>query len=45
MGKSTYCFTTRAEAEFVQVHFGGEFVDPNNLGAVVAGEQREQLKR
>jgi hypothetical protein len=27
-----YCFATRADAEFVQMHFGGEFVDPNNLG-------------
>jgi len=27
-----YCFTTRAEAEFVQMHFCGEFVDPKTLG-------------
>jgi hypothetical protein len=27
-----YCFSTRADAEFVQMHFGGEFIDPNNLG-------------
>jgi hypothetical protein len=27
-----YCFATRADAEFVQMHFGGEFIDPRNLG-------------
>jgi hypothetical protein len=27
-----YCFADRSDAEFVQMHFGGEFVDPNNLG-------------
>jgi hypothetical protein len=27
-----YCFSSRDDAEFVQMHFGGEFVDPNNLG-------------
>jgi hypothetical protein len=27
-----YCFATRADAEFVQLHFGGEFVDRSNLG-------------
>jgi len=27
-----YCFADRSDAEFVQMHFGGEFVDPDNLG-------------
>jgi hypothetical protein len=27
-----YCFAMRTDAEFVQMHFGGEFIDPNNLG-------------
>ena len=27
-----YCFTERRDAEFVQMHFGGEFIDPRNLG-------------
>ena len=27
-----YCFASRSDAEFVQMHFGGEFVDPRNLG-------------
>jgi hypothetical protein len=27
-----YCFAERGDAEFVQMHFGGEFVDPSNLG-------------
>jgi hypothetical protein len=27
-----YCFAERGDAEFVQMHFGGEFVDPRNLG-------------
>jgi hypothetical protein len=31
-GRSTYCFADRSDAEFVQMHCGGEFVDPNNLG-------------
>ena len=26
-----YCFASRNDAEFVQIHFGGEFVDPRNL--------------
>jgi hypothetical protein len=29
-----YCFSERCDAEYVQMHFGGEFVDPNNLGGV-----------
>jgi hypothetical protein len=28
----TYCFASRYDAEFVQMHFGGEFVDPNDVG-------------
>lgn len=27
-----YCFKDRLEAQYLQVHFGGELVDPNNLG-------------
>jgi hypothetical protein len=27
-----YCFASHGDAEFVQMHFGGEFVDPRNLG-------------
>ena len=29
-----YCFTERGDAEFVQIHFGGEFVDPKNFNKV-----------
>jgi hypothetical protein len=28
-----YCFSERLDAEYLQMHFAGEFVDPNNLGA------------
>jgi hypothetical protein len=27
-----YCFRERSDAEYVQVYFGGESVDPNDLG-------------
>lgn len=27
-----YCFRERSDAEYVQVYFGGEFVDPDELG-------------
>ena len=27
-----YCSAERSDAEFVQMHFGGEFVNQNNLG-------------
>ena len=33
-----YCFSERCDAEYVQMHFGGEFVDP--IWAVVASEWR-----
>jgi hypothetical protein len=37
-----YCFTEHRDAEFVQMQFGGEFVNPNNLGpwSVVNGGRR-----
>ena len=28
-----YCFRERSDAEYVQVYFGGEFVDPSALGS------------
>lgn len=27
-----YCFAERSDAEYLQMHLGGEFVDPTNLG-------------
>jgi hypothetical protein len=28
-----YCFAERLDADYLQTYFGGELVDPKNLGA------------